>query len=366
MHMKKLIALLILACLFLATTAVAQEEIPARYTPILESWNATTAEELHLSILEYWKESATSGKHYFTKNLRPLSIRFGGETKELIDDKKNWDLAIVSSKEVDLQVLADEQLIMSYGYNPQAPIPLHQWLLPKNLQDLLPSDPLMYYYVYVYDYDVQTDDATFLICQENIGRKKNHPRDPVKFASEIMKRRSAESVRSLEGIRQVEAWTAEKLEKAADVDKTDNMHPIDAWTEKELIANVEEWDVAIIMMDTNDKLEMLDAAGLLFDFGQNSYFSSRTSTQRSSHTCVIPNGIFSADGRMIGIPCVVFMKSDDDTEGVLILNAKSHYIQQAHTYAVHLMKSMDWDWAAENKWWPHGMDVCMYKDEMDW
>ncbi|MEG1155957.1 MAG: hypothetical protein RSD94_08790 [Acinetobacter sp.] len=62
----------------------------------------------------------------------PLNIRLGGTTEELIDDKKDWDMAIVSSKDVNLQTLADEGL----------------------------------------NYNAQTDDATFLICQDNIGKKK--------------------------------------------------------------------------------------------------------------------------------------------------------------------------------------------------
>ena len=364
--MKKLLIFLVLASLLLAATAFADETIPARYAPILEAWNATTAEELHLNILEYWYESATSGKSHYTKGYMPLSIRFGGTTQELIDDKSNWDLAIVSSKEVDLQALADEQLIFSFGYNPQNPFALHQWLLPQNLQSLLPTDPLMMHYVYIYDYDALTDDATLLICQPNIGRKEWHPRDPVKFAAEIMKVRSADTVRALEGIQRVDAWTAQKLLTADEVGATDNMRPIDAWTEEELIANAKEWDVAIIMTDVGDRLEALDAAGLLFDFSDDPYLASRVSKRPYSSYCEIANGVFTADGRMIGLPCVEFTNSDSGTEGVMILNAKSAYLEQAHAYAVHFMKSKDWHWSAENKWWPHGMDTCMYKEEMDW
>ena len=68
---------------------------------------------------------------------------------------------------------------------------------------------------------------------------------------------------------------------------------------------------------------------------------------------------------MIGIPCAERTLADSGTEGMLIVNAKSPYLKQAQAYVVHVMKSLDWSWTAENKMWPHGCDTCMYKDEMD-
>ncbi|NLO85974.1 MAG: hypothetical protein GX096_11200 [Clostridiales bacterium] len=366
--MKKLIVLLILASLFLVTTAIAEEPVPARYMPILESWNATNVEELYMNILEYYQESVIDGATHYTTKQMPLNIRFGGTTEELIADKANWDLAIVSSKEVDLQALADLQLINLTGYNPSDNLALHQRLLPENLQALLPSDPLMMHYVYVYDYDVQADDATLMICQNTLLRKKSRDRyrSPGSFAGQMLRVRSVDAVRSMEGIRRVDAWTKEKKLVASTVYTDSGLCPIDIWTEEDLIANAEDWDVAIIRMDPEDKLKTLDAAGLLFDLSAASYLGARTTQQPYSYYCEIANGIFSTDGRMIGIPHVLYNQEGAGTEVVLIVNAKSSYLELALDYAVHFIKSKDWYWTVGDKMWPHGNDICMYKDEMDW
>ncbi|NLO85972.1 MAG: hypothetical protein GX096_11190 [Clostridiales bacterium] len=351
--MKKFVSFLAVTLLFLASTALGEETIPARYVSLLQSWNAATGEELHLNILEYWTASDTDSSGHFTPDHMPLNIRFGGSTNELIADKENWDLAIVSSKEVDLQALADEQIICHDEYNPQDPFALHQWLLSEDMQALLPKDLLMIYYVYVYDYDAQTDDATFLICQDDKNSQKDYSRNPENFAAEIMRMRSADAARSLEGMNQANAWTEEKLLAADSVNATGGMRPIDAWTVDKLIANAEDWDAAIIMTDRGETLETLDAAGLLFDFSTNPYFPSRTSIRPyesdcGNNYCELANGIFSADGRMIGIPCVECIQEDADTEGMLIINAKSPYLERAQAYAVHLMESKDLIWTAEN------------------
>lgn len=380
--MKKIVAMLLALVMVICVTCMlvpslafaknkAEEPIPERYASIGEAWNATTTEALHLNIIEYWKASATSHPKAYAAKHFPCSIRFGGTTKELIADKENWDLAIVSSKDVDLQVLADEQLIMCTGYNPSNAFALHQWLLPKELQSMLPNDPLMLYYVYVYDYDVQTDEAVFLVCQAAISRKKNGPRQPQRFAAEIMRVRPVETTRALEGIRQISAWTVEKLGTADQVRATEGMRPPDAWTEDDLIAHADEWDVAIIMMDIDDKLDKLNQAGLLYDFSQNDYFLSRTSIRPyerecGNNYCELRNGVFNEEGQMIGIPCIERIRADADTEGMLILNAQSAVTEKALAYSIHLMKSMDWTWTAENKMWPHGCDTCIYKDEVDW
>ncbi|MDD3410944.1 MAG: hypothetical protein PHY12_09070 [Eubacteriales bacterium] len=151
--MKRLLVCLLALCLLCGSSAALAakkkepQPIPERYAAIGEDWNATTAEELHLNILAYQKNnSPEEPPASFTPTYRPCSIRFGGTTKELIEDKKNWDLAIVSSKDVNLQRLADEGLIMQRGYNPSNRFALHQWLLPAGLQALLPQDPLMQAY----------------------------------------------------------------------------------------------------------------------------------------------------------------------------------------------------------------------------
>jgi hypothetical protein len=359
-----LLTLFALSCFLQIATGYAQEAVPARYMPILQDWNAATAEELRLNIIEYWADIYPGDSHFSSRRM-PLNIRFGGTTKELIADQKNWDLAIVSSKDVDLQVLAAEGLIDETPHYPFHTHSLYQWLLPDALQAKLPQDRIMTHYVYFYDYNTKTDDATILICQANIGRKKNNPRSPSNFSEAIMCKRSATIARNVEGIRLplgIEGFSK--------------------YTEQDLLANAEEWDVAVITVDQGDKLELLDRAGLLYDFSQNDYFASRTSMHPSDWYYgddnpydEIPNGVFSADGRMIGVPCKETSSTSDmaGKVGMLILNAKSPCFERALAYAVHHMKSKEYEWTTEPKPWPDiypeypdYKDFCIYKDEMDW
>lgn len=78
----------------------------------------------------------------------PAKIRLGGTTEDLISKPGSWDLAIVSSKDVDLQKLADEGLVQEYGFVPTQDFILQQWLLPDELQGLLPEHPFLAHQVY--------------------------------------------------------------------------------------------------------------------------------------------------------------------------------------------------------------------------
>jgi hypothetical protein len=345
----------LLLCFFQRAICHAEDAIPARYTPILEDWNATTAEELRLNIIDFWARSirrTDAENDHYTPEHYPLNIRFGGTTQELIADQQNWDLAVVSSKDVDLQTLADKGLIESVQHYPDDPHALHQWLLPEHLQAKLPQDRLLTYYVYVYDYDERTDDATLLLCRANAGDDSCSPNT---FASAMMWKRSATIARNLEGIRLLP-----------------DLAVFLAWTEDELLARADEWDVAVIRVKEGDNLERLDQAGLLYDFSQNDYFASRTPIKpyeagMPNNACLeFPIGVFSADGRNIGIPFADRWEGDD--VGLLILNAKSPSLERAMAYAVHFIKSKEYSWTAEFKDWPHAAygDICIYKDEMDW
>ena len=353
--MKKIICMLLAVCLLIPSLALAKgkakdEPIPDFCKPILEAWNATTGEELLLNILEYQKNSSPEEPPAsFSPKYRPCSIRFGGTTKELIADKKNWDLAIVSSKDVDLQKLADEGLIMSQKHIPASFFAYHQWLAPKELQQLLPSDPMLTFYILFFDYDETAADATLLICQADIGRKKNHPRAPYQVATDLMSMQSTDEARSVQGIR---------------IRRRD-----EGWTEDKLLAQPDDWDVAILTIEENSKLEKLDAAGLLYDLSQESYFVNRTAIRPFEPSIergmpprqVLPNGIFSANGRMIAIPVVAVMEDEyDGTLGVMIVNSKSPVLEHACEFAVHEVKSLEWFWTVNDG------NYYISKDEVDW
>ena len=59
----------------------------------------------------------------------------------------------------------------------------------------------------------------------------------------------------------------------------------------------------------------------------------------------MPNGIFSADHRLIGVPCFPFDNDDNRRKAnetqVLIVNAKSNYIDAAIRYVEYNVKGME-------------------------
>lgn len=356
--MKKNAALLMIIALigvFFYSFSFAEGKLPSRYVPILEAWDANDGKELRLRILEYWNESLKHGSLSW-----PMNIRFGGTTKELIDEKESWDLAIVSSKDVDLQKLADEGLIMSRGYVPSDALALHQWLLSDALQNQLPVDPILMYDIYCYEYDALTNDATLFICQENMGQKKNSPRTPHTFALAILNRRSADKVRMVEGLSRVicssnamKGSPDELLQRSPD----------------ELLLNPKDWDIAEILIHDESELDALDQAGLLYDFSQDAYWLSR------NMEWPVPNGIFGSDGRMIAIPYVPWRDTEPGSFWVSVVNAQCPNIPQALAYAKHFVQSSEWLYPFTTGKKSMDADVpkeiqkygiCIYKDEVDW
>ena len=113
---KKLVSLLIGICLLLGTTAMAAKEeqpIPERFASVMEVCNATTAAEMHQHLIDYI--NATWADYYTTSNL-PFPVRFGGTTEDLIADKRNWAMAVVSTKDVDIQKLLDSNMIKHWSF----------------------------------------------------------------------------------------------------------------------------------------------------------------------------------------------------------------------------------------------------------
>jgi len=342
----------LLACVSLPAHA-AQAEIPDFCKPILEAWHAKDAKELHLRILEFWN---TSLNLYSTKLSWPLTIRFGGATEELIADTKSWDLAIVSSKDVDLQALADNDLIMSEGHFPPDPIALHQWLLPEGIQRQLPVDPIRIFSIFCYDYDPQEDDATLLICQENFGRKKNNPRVPSVFARAILNRRTAEQARAVEGISSIEA-------SADEAERRESQSQILQWPMEELLQKPEAWDIADVLIHDESELDALDQAGLLYDFSQDEYWLER------SMDWPVPNAIFSDDGRLIAVPYKTFLAMKSGMFRVIIINKHTPNLSRALAYAQHLIKSNEWIYTFDRESQPketRKYGICIYKHEVDW
>ena len=159
---KKLVSLLVGICLLLGTTAMAAKEeqpIPERFASVMEVCNATTAEEMHQHLIDYI--NATWADYYTTSNL-PFPVRFGGTTEDLIADKRNWAMAVVSTKDVDIQKLLDSNMIKHWSFSSSDPSVLSLWLIPPALRPYRPKDLTQSYDIFYFDYDAQTDDVRLL------------------------------------------------------------------------------------------------------------------------------------------------------------------------------------------------------------
>lgn len=341
--------------LILCSSAACGETSLASPASILEAWNARDGQELRTHILSYWNENLDGNRLSW-----PLNIRLGGTTEELISRPESWDLAIVSSQEVDLRALADAGLLEAYPNVPFMTANLHQWMLPDELKALLPDDPLLVYEVYVYDYDCMAGEATLLICQANTGKKKNHPRNPDSFAVALLGRRSADIVRAVEGISRIEAtFSSRKIEPGNLLE----------WPIDELVKRPQDWDVANILIQSESDLAALDEAGLLRDLSQDASWLDR------SYDWPVPNGVYAGEGRLIAIPYIPYTGPAKDGFWVTAVNTRCMDFSKAMAYLTHWIKSNEWAYSfyAQRKTLERDVPaeiqkygICIYKDEMDW
>lgn len=347
MMRKRIISLLIALCFCLATFACAQETDAIYYAPILEDWGATNAQDLYQRILDYWGDASDWEKTYTTRR-RPMSIRLGGTRNELIDDHHEWDIAVVSSKDIDLQALANEGVICRFSYIPDDRVAVHQWLLPEAVQRKLPVHPLYSYDIFCYSYDVETDEAVLILCNDK--DRPGYSRRGCAF--QLLKGRTAHETRAVEGLCRANERTQEGVPER---------------TVDELLQSPEDWDYAELFVEGPEDLVPLDQAGFLYDFSQSPYWVERA-PQWS-----LPNGLFSQDGRMIAIPHDPFAPSNHGIR-CFIVNANTPDLSRCLAYAEHLVKSCEWvykvvktEWIDEDIVEKYGdRSVCIYKDEVDW
>lgn len=322
--MKKALVLVI-SCFLLCSVLSAKadsKEIPDFCKPILEAWGANDEKELMDAMLKWREENLPKSWHQLHKGAKtPIAFQLGGTTKELIKTHKKWDVAIVSSKEVDLQALMEAGLI-SCAERWATPITfyaLEQSAYPEAVQQKLPNDPLYYYCVYCYSYNPDTDEAVFVIWNRR-GR-------PVRWgnhaARQLLERRTPEEIRAVEGLCRKIDW-----EKFGMPELTS--------TEEKLIAHPEEWDWAFLRINKDYKLDKLDAAGLLYDFSQEEYWATR------SPEWECPSGIWNKDGKMVAIPYHHFTYDHGDEISVFVVNAKSPVIPRALEYGKHYIKCYEW------------------------
>lgn len=205
--MKRIFSLMLAIFVLWASWVYALAESEAYdYSQIWESFDVNSSEEMYEETLAYLR-SLDPGAWAMTKEYFPCNIRYGGTTKELLTDWKNWDLAVVSSKDVDLRALVDQKdLIEKYPVSLTSDIALHQYRVPENLRELLPKSKKWNYRVLFYDYNAQQDEAMMLVVN---GKGKGI----VQYALTglMLENRPAEKIRAIEGLREVTYWTVEDL-----------------------------------------------------------------------------------------------------------------------------------------------------------
>lgn len=328
---------IVLCLLCLCCHATADASADVRFSPLLETWDATNGDELWQHVWTYFQQRHPDDE----RTPSNLNICIGWTTEELLRSADAWDVAIVSSRDVDLQRLADASLLKKRAHVPSQSLAISQWLYPEAIQALLPTDPIWIFYVYCYDYDPQTGDATLLLCHtDNIYDVK----DSALCAETIMDARSAEQIRQTEQILRA-GWSS--------------------WTVDKLLAQPEAWDVATIAIQDENELAVLNQAGLLWDFSQDAYWTDRCKEWD------VPNGYYNADGSMIAIPYAQYASLRPNDTLVLVINRQSSVLDRAEAYAKHWMKSYEWmydratlqDTPAEHK---KMYGISLYKDEMDW
>ena len=352
---NKSLRIVFVLCLILCSlcSSAHSKSIPDFCLPILSKWKASNEDELQKAILEYWESNQPQEWNNLHKGAKvPPSFQFGGSTKDLIANQKKWDIAIVSSKDVNLQQLADAGCIIRQEGHPLDRFALHQWLLPRAVQNMMPEHPLYYYAVYCYAYEYATNEAIFIICNE---------KDPSKYirynpwALALLQSRSADQTRAVEGICRTVDWAAFEM-------------PELSFTEEDLIEHARDWDWAILHIHKGYRLEKLDAAGLLYNFSQDEYWTNRNPEWKRGD----PTMVFSKDGRIIAIPDGESLHNGPNEHSVFVINAKSQVIQQALAYAKHYIQSYDWANSLESfcnpelqKKYGEG-SLAILKEDVDW
>lgn len=352
---KKCLRIVFVLCLILCSlcSSAYSESIPDFCLPIFSKWKASDEDELQKAILKYWESNQPQEWSKLHKGAKaPPSFQIGGSTKDLIANQKKWDIAIVSSKDVNLQQLADAGCIIRQEGHPLDRFALHQWLLPKAVQNMMPEHPLYYYAVYCYAYEYATNEAIFILCNDK-DPKIHFRYNP--WALTLLQSRSADQTRAVEGISRTFDWAAFEM-------------PELSFTEEELIEQSHDWDWAILHIHKEYRLEKLDAAGLLYDFSQDEFWANRKPEWKRGD----PTAVFSKDGRMIAIPNGESLYNGPNEHCVFVINAKSQRIRQALAYAKHYIQSYDWANSLESSCNPELQkkygegSLAILKEDIDW
>lgn len=328
--------LLLLISLFIASPALA-EPLTGRDT------------ELEETLCRLWRESLAA--LYEDGTPVPSSdgytpswgcvIKRGGNTQELIAQKKHWELAIVSVDDVNLQQLAEAGILHAYPYYyPDGIVERHQWL-HRDLWRLLTQVTDKRYDVFFYDRT--DDDITLLLCNGSTARKRNG--NAQDYALTMLAARTPEQTRRTDGFALVQNLRPQQL----------------------LTMDPASWDAAILIMDAEDPLTELDQAGLLLDLRQNAFLAVHQPLTRKKNVAprALPAGVYAADGRMLALPVAAHVLDRSGSVRqlrVIAVNPRSRHIAEALAWAEHHIRSVVWRW----QWQDAGRPFPFDRQNLTW
>lgn len=347
MRRSMLISMVLCLLMVFCTACALAEGAAPLWQPLLDQWNAQTGEELHVNLCAYMKEHTRDDPGICTPKYMPCQIRIGGTTEELLADKKNWDMAIVSSKDVDLNKLIEAELLYAYGYMPESEQALHEWLLPEEARALLPYDSNYIFSVYVYDYCADTGEALLLLDQNDRWRKKsNYLNCAYQLIPPLLHSRPAEQARRLQGINVVYDWPAE-----------------------ELLNRATEWDVALQINISQQDIEALEQAQLLMDFSSIPYFAARPATSVTVNHETLTNAIYGKNGGIIAVPYNI----NGSSTYTMLINTWGSDLDRAKAFAEHMIRSYEWYSQAEHVMppkhpygYPRIKTLHISREDVDW
>lgn len=268
-------------------------------------------------------------------------IKRGGDTRELIAQKKHWELAIVSADDVDLQRLADAGILHAYPYYyPDGAVERHQWL-HRDLWQLLPRATDKRYDVFIYD---RTDnDITLLLCNGSTARKRGG--NAQDYALTLLAARTPEQMRRTDGFALVQNLRPQQL----------------------LTMDSASWDAAILIMDADDPLTELDQAGLLLDLRQNAFLAAHQPLVRKKNVAphTLAAGVYADDGRMLALPIAAHVMDRNGSAQqlrVIVVNPRSSCISEALAWTEHHIRSVIWRW----QWQDAGRPCPFDRRDLTW
>ena len=311
--MKRFYALLLTLCLLTGFALAESADITKQ---LLE-------EQLEILGIENMEDE-------FPPEMKNVVWRKGGTTQELIDDQ-TWDVAEVSSLQVDLKALTDAGVIWRSDYlcpdasalNPMLKLDILRLVTAEGPADNPPNHMPESTRIMAIPYRADGDDVTLLIFNGRKSLKEERLQLAANYVTWYLQKRSPATVKSLQTL---------VFKDGGDMGM--------------LSTSPEDWDIARVFASAVD-LAALDQAGVLTDGkayqGFAEYYERLLPeyqglvTAEDGRMIAVPlisdSYSFGADGSIIPIPMIAKLE-------LLLINAKGSHLQEAADYVLWYMEFM--------------------------